>query len=135
MKHVILSFVMVLASPFAIAQTNEVTTSNGETENPVMPRTEVTTSNGETENPIMPKIEWPVSTTDGSVAAFAADEMIVLKTAQGESASFVLSPTATYLDMGGREVDASWITEGATVQVTAEENGEQRVATRIVVHG
>ncbi len=111
--------------------------NNGETENPVTPRVEgVTTegfSNGETENPVTPKIEGATVTTDGFVSAYAPDEMIAVITTAGEAMSFVIGPSARYQDTAGNDVDASAIKEGITVQVTVEENGDQRVVSRIVV--
>jgi hypothetical protein len=111
--------------------------SNGETENPVTPRVEgVTTeefSNGETENPVTPKTEGVTTTTDGFVSAYAPDEMIAVITTRGEAMSFVIGPAASYQDTAGNDIDASAIKEGSSVQVTAEENGDQRLVSRIVV--
>ena len=112
---------------------------NGETENPATPWFEATTTstdgpgNGETENPVTPKTEAATTTTDGSVAAFALDEMIAVITDEGESMNFGISTAAIYLDKAGNDIDASAIKEGSKVQVTAEENGDQMVASRIVV--
>jgi hypothetical protein len=114
-------------------------TSNGETENPVTLRLEGATTapdgpgNGETENPFTPKVEGITTITDGSVSSYAPDELIAVLTAGGESMSFVIGPAAKYLDKGGNDVDVSAIKEGTNVQVMAEENGDQRVASRIVV--
>jgi hypothetical protein len=113
MKPTLLSLAFALVSPFAFAQTSP--------------------GNGETENPITPKVEAATTTTDGSVSAFAPDEMIAVITAGGESMSFVIGPAAKYQDTAGNDVDASAIKEGIKVQVTAETNGDQMVASRIVV--
>jgi hypothetical protein len=136
MKPALLSLAFALVSPFALAQ---VSPDNGETENPVTPKdeasatTEEGSSNGETENPVTAKTEGTITTTGGSVAAYAPDEMIAVITAGGESISFVIGPAAKYQDTAGNDVEASAIKEGSMVQVTAEENGEQMVASRIVV--
>jgi hypothetical protein len=135
MKRPLLSLALALVSPFAFAQT---TPDNGETENPVTPKVEgVTTeefSNGETENPVTPKTEAAITTTtDGFVSSYAPDEMIAVFTAGGESMSFVIGAAAKYQDTTGQDVDASVIREGSKVQVTAEANGDQMVASRIVI--
>lgn len=114
-------------------------TSNGETENPFTLRLEGATTtpdgpgNGETENPFIPKVEGAITITDGSVSVYAPDELIAVITASGEAMSFVISPAAKYQDKTGNDVDGSAIKEGTNVQVMAEENGDQRVASRIVV--
>jgi|GEM_PF-6045001 len=159
MKHALLSLALALVSPFAFAQTDPgngetenpvvpnveaATTStdgpgNGETENPVIPNVEAATNsidgpgNGETENPVTPKPEAATTTTDGSVAAYALDEMIDVITEGGEAMSFVIGAAATYQDKAGNDIDASALQAGSKVQVTAEENGDQMVATRIVI--
>lgn len=136
MKPALLSLALVLVSSFAFAQTSP---DNGETENPVTPKdqaaasSEDSSSNGETENPVTAKTEGPITTTAGSVSAYAPDEMIAVITAGGESMSFVIGPAAKYQDKAGNDVDPSAIKEGSQVQVTAEENSEQLVASRIVV--
>lgn len=114
MKHTLLSLAFALVSPFAFAQTSPGT---GETENPASTKTEA----------------GPTTTTDGTVSAFAADEMIAVKTTGGEAMSFVLGAGAKYQDKSGKDVDASTIKEGTKVQVTAEKNGDQMVASRVVV--
>jgi hypothetical protein len=147
MKPTLLSLAFALVSPFAFAQTtpsngeteNPVSAktteefSNGETENPVSAKTTEEFSNGETENPVSAKTEVAITTTDGFVSAYAPDEMIAVITAGGEAMSFVIGPAARYQDRAGNDVDASAVKEGSTVQVTAEENGDQRVVRRIVV--
>jgi hypothetical protein len=135
MKRTLLSLVLALVGPFAFAQTSP---GNGETENPATPNEAATNTdgsdNGETENPVTPKKEAGATiTTGGSVSAYAPDEMIAVITATGESMSFVIGPAAKYQDQAGNDVDASAIKEGSMVQVTAEENGDQMVARRIVV--
>jgi hypothetical protein len=138
MKHALLSLALALVSPFVFAQTNP---GNEETENPVVPNVEATTTstdgpgNGETENPVTPKTEAATTTTtDGSVSAYALDEMIAVITSEGgESINFVIGTAAKYQDKAGNDIDASAIKEGIKVQVTAEENGDQMVASRIVI--
>ena len=132
MKRPFLSLALALVSPFAFAQTSP---DNGETENPTTPKVEAdSSSNGETENPVTAKTEAAITTTtDGFVSAYAADEMIAVFTAGGESMSFVIGPAAKYQDKAGHDVDVSVITEGSKVQVTAETNGGQMVASRIVI--
>jgi hypothetical protein len=135
MKHTLLSLALALVSTFAFAQTSP---DNGETENPATPNEAATTTtdgsdNGETENPVTPKTEGAITTTGGSVSAYAPDEMIAVITAGGESMSFVIGPAAKYQDKAGNDVEASAIKEGSMVQVTAEQNGEQMVARRIVI--
>lgn len=132
MKYTLFSLALALVSPLAFAQ---ISPGNGETENPVEAVTTTTEdySNGETENPVTEKIEGATTTTGGSVSAYAPDEMIAVITLEGESMSFVIGPAAQYQDAAGNDVDASAIKEGSMVQVTAEENGEQLVASRIVV--
>ena len=135
MKRTLLSLAFALVSPLAFAQTSP----NSETENPVTPNVEAAATttdgsgNGETENPVTPKTEAVTTTTDGTVSAFAPDEMIVVKTAGDALMSFSLAATAKYQDKAGNDVDASAITEGSKVQVTAEKNGDQLIASRIVV--
>ena len=132
MKRPLLSLVLALISPFAFAQTSP---DNGEAENPVTPKVEADgSSNGETENPVTSKTEPAITTTtDGFVSAYAAGEMIAVFTAGGESMSFVIGPAAKYQNTAGQDVDVSVITEGSKVQVTAETNGGQMVASRIIV--
>ena len=136
MKHILLSLAFALISPFAFAQTNP---TNGETENPATPKTDATTAttdnpgNGETENPVTPKTEAATTTTSGTVSAFAPDEMIAVKTEAGEATNFVLAAGAKYQDKSGKDVDVSTIKEGSKVQVTAEKNGDQMTASRVVV--
>jgi hypothetical protein len=137
MKPTLLSLALALVSPFAFAQTSP---DNGETENPVTPPNETATTtdednsgNGETENPVTAKTEGAITTTGGSVAAYAPDEMIAVITEAGESKSFVIGPSAKYQDPAGNDVEPSAIKEGSMVQITAEENGEQMVASRIEV--
>jgi hypothetical protein len=132
MKRPLLSLALALVSPFAFAQTSF---DNGETENPATPKVEADAefSNGETENPVTPKAEAATTSTDGFVEAYAAGEMISLATAEGGSMSFVIGPAAKYQDTAGHDLDESVIKEGSKVQVTAETNGEQLVAIRIVI--
>ena len=132
MKRPLFSLALALVSPFAFAQTSP---DNGETENPATPWVEADgSSNGETENPVTPKTEAAITTTtDGYVSAYAPDEMIAVFTAGGESMSFVIGTAAKYQDTAGQDVDSSVIKEGSKVQVTAEANGDQMVARRIVI--
>jgi hypothetical protein len=135
MKPTLLSLALALVSPFAFAQTSP---DNGETENPVTLNVEGASteefSNGETENPVTPKAEAAATTaTDGFVEAYAAGEMISLATEGGGSMSFVIGPAVKYQDMAGQDVDESVVKEGSKVQVTAETNGDQLVAIRIVI--
>jgi hypothetical protein len=136
MKRPLLSLALALVSPFAFAQTSP---DNGETENPVAPKVEADAaaeepSNGETENPVTPKTEAAATTTtDGFVSAYAQDEMIAVFTDGGESMGFVIAPAAQYQDRAGQDVDGSVIKEGSKVRVTAETNGDQMVASRIVI--
>lgn len=136
MKRPLLSLALALVSPFVFAQTSF---DNGETENPVTPKVEADApadgfDNGETENPVIPKTEAAITTTtDGFVDAYAAGEMIVLATAGGGSMSFIIGPAAKYQDTAGQDLDESVVKEGSKVQVTAETNGDQLVAIRIVI--
>ena len=134
MKHTLLNLALALVSPFAFAQTSP---TDGETENPITPTTEAATitdsSNGETENIVTPKTEAATTTTDGTVSSFTPDEMISVQTAGDEWMSFAIGAGAKYQDKSGNDVDASTIKEGSTVQVTAEKNGDQMIASRIVV--
>ena len=134
MKPILLSLALALVSPLAFAQTSF---DNGETENPVISEIEAATidrpDNGETENPVTEKIAGTLTTTSGAVQAYAPDEMIAVVTAANESISFSIGPSPQYQDKAGNDVDPSAIKEGSMVQVTAEDNGGQMIARRIVI--
>lgn len=140
MKQPILILACALLSPLAFAQTSPTEEENPTTE-PVPKKVETTTaasaqsSPTEEENPVTapsPKKAEGTATASGTVLAFAADEMLVLKTTTDDPMTFVLGKTA-YLDKAGNEIPSAMVKEGTQVQVTYDLNGEQMVVSRIVV--
>lgn len=149
MKQTILSLACALLSPLVFAQTSPT-----EDENPATaPAAFAQTSPTEDENPttelaagaqtIPTEDENPVTepsptkaedivTVDGTILAFTAEEMLVLKTTADDPMTFVLGATA-YVDRAGNEITSAMVKEGSQVQVTYDLNGDQMVVSRIVV--
>jgi hypothetical protein len=147
MKQTIITLACVLLSPLAFAQTsptedeNPATkpatlaqTSPTEDENPATePAALAQTSPTEDENPVTepsPVKAEDMKTVSGTVLAFTAEEMLVLKTTADEPMNFMLSKTA-YVDGAGHETPSPMINEGTKVQVTYILNGDQMVANRV----
>ncbi|HWM26352.1 MAG TPA: hypothetical protein VNP98_16170 [Chthoniobacterales bacterium] len=140
MKQPILILAFALLSPLAFAQTNPTEEENPATQ-PVPEKVETAaaasaqSSPTEEENPVTepsPKKAEATATASGTVLAFAAGEMLVLKTTADDPMAFVLGQTA-YQDKAGNEIASATVKEGTQVQVTYDLNGEQMVVSRIVV--
>ncbi len=125
MKQPILILACALLSPLAFAQTNPTEEENPATQ-PVPKKVETTatasaqSSPTEEENPVTepsPKKAEATATASGTVLAFAADEMLVLKTTADDPMTFVLGQTA-YQDKAGNEIASAMVKEGTQVQVT-----------------
>jgi hypothetical protein len=158
MKQTILSLACALLSPFAFAQTSPTEDENPATEPAATAQTIPTedenpttgtvptkveaaataaapTSPTEDENPVTepsPTKAEDTATVNGTILAFTAEEMLVLKTTADEPMNFVLGKTA-YVDRAGNEITSAMLKEGSQVQVTYDLKGEQMVVSRIVV--
>lgn len=131
MKQTILILACALLSPLAFAQTSPTEDENPATE----PAASAQSSPTEEENPVTepsPVKAEDMKTASGTVLAFTAEEMLVLKTTADEPMNFMLSKTA-YLDGAGNEIASPLINEGSKVQVTYTLNGEQMVVSRVEV--
>ncbi len=155
MKQTILSLACALLSPLAFAQTSPTEEENPATEPAAFGQTSPTEDENpstgtvptgveaaatqtiptEDENPITepsPTKAEDMLTVDGTILAFTAEEMLVLKTAADDPMNFVLGKTA-YVDRAGNEITSATVKEGSQVQVTYDLKGEQMVVSRIVV--
>lgn len=147
MKQTIVTLACVLLSPLAFAQTSPIEDENPATEpaaiaqaptedeNPATEPVAFVQIPTEEENPVTepsPKKAEATATVDGTVLAFAPDEMLVLKTTADDPMTFVLGKTA-YLDKAGNEIASAMVKEGTQVQVTYDLNGEQMVVSHVVV--
>lgn len=131
MKHTILTLACALLSPLAFAQTSPTEDENPTTE----PAAFAQTSPTEDENPITepsPTKTEATAAVSGTVLAFTAEEMLVLKTPADDPMNFVLGKTA-YVDKAGNEIASAIIKEGTQVQVTYDRNGDQMVVSRVVI--
>lgn len=131
MKQTILTLACALLSPLAFAQTSPTEEENPATE----PAASAQSSPTEEENPVTepsPVKAEDMKTVSGTVLAFTAEEMLVLKTTADEPMNFMLSKAA-FVDGAGNEIASPLINEGSKVQVTYTLNGEQMVVSRVAV--
>ena len=73
------------------------------------------------------------TTNSGTVSQFAPD-MIVIKTSPSASpVTYRSTTTTTYVDESGKPVASTTIKNGVPVTVYSSKNGDQMVATKVVV--
>jgi hypothetical protein len=158
MKLTILSLACALLSPLAFGQTSPTEDENPATEPAAFAQTSPTEDENATTGTVPTKVEAaataaaqtiptedenPVTepsltkaeataTVNGTILAFTAEELLVLKTTADDPMTFVLGKTA-YVDKAGNEITSAMVQEGAKVQVTYDMKGEQMVVNRVVL--
>ena len=117
MKKTLLTLGCALIAPLAFAQTSTTTTESTTTK----PTTGTTTT------------ETTTTSTDGTVTTFEPGKSIVIRrTGVTEPATYSLGKTVTYVNRGGRTIEASMIKPGVPVHVYYDTPGSTTV-TKVVV--
>ena len=74
------------------------------------------------------------TSSDGTVATFSSGAMTIESQNSPAPVNYTFSKTTTYVDENGNPVSVETVKSGVPVTVFYDRNGDQNVATRVVVH-